>query len=537
MNRWWLSAVGIVFCVTSGFAKVVPSEGQRNEKFGAAWERVDLKTWLTRGDSVVTPELTNLAVQACLRSQQESFDVEASTLVMGMGKTFATQLSNTRATYEKGLSVLGALMHRLENIQAESATDYSSKCDLVVKEEFAARGEYLTPLYHGRFFPKTLPEFGKAGIQIAPLTWEGLREQICKLEGYYSTSQRPELWKFFAITRAMGNVLPSEESDGEFVAVLANFPDLRERIVKLSAYSSVAGKVNGPAIGYDVENVAPRLTGPGMGSKATSMLAFFTTGWRERIQKLVLERPYPEQAFELLRSDELVNAIKVMRPTYCGSERCSDLKSASELGMTSLWYALSPVLWAIRTESGSAYTYLKTSALAWLAVNAEANIRVNEKISGVKAAAIEPDAITDLVYGAPNSYREITLSIAAAQKAYAVIDPSGQKASPCLSELKTYTEAAAKVQDGSVGRVTGASREQLAHVQLEPVIADIGLEVDDSQDGAFKLHLATGGGRATPMTIQGSQFSWWTPSAHILHLPGAVSTAQWRNKMVDEFDR
>ena len=53
-----------------------------------------------------------------------------------------------------------------------------------------------------------LAMMSRKGIRLAPLTWDDLIGNVCHLEGYYGTSPRPELWKLFAATRLMGNVLP-----------------------------------------------------------------------------------------------------------------------------------------------------------------------------------------------------------------------------------------------------------------------------------------------------------------------------------------
>ena len=73
--------------------------------------------------------------------------------------------------------------------------------------------------------------------------------------------------------------------------------------------------------------------------------------------------------------------------------------------------------------------------------------------------------------------------------------------------------------------------------QVEPVIADIGMEVDDDEDGVFRLHLAMGYGHELPVTIGGAEYKVWTPSAMVLHRPAVTTTSKWQQGLVNEFDK
>jgi hypothetical protein len=77
-------------------------------------------------------------------------------------------------------------------------------------------------------------------------------------------------------------------------------------------------------------------------------------------------------------------------------------------------------------------------------------------------------------------------------------------------------------------------------LEFDPVIVDLGLEINDesgdSPEGAFRLHLATGRGHVLETKLFGSPYQIWTPSAFVIHGKRPITTAQWQEGKVNEFD-
>ena len=138
----------------------------------------------------------------------------------------------------------------------------------------------------------------------------------------------------------MSNVLPAERDNEAFTKAVLAAPEVAKLIGTLNQYSAVAGKYNGPSIGMTAEELrtAPsRMTGPALGSKATALMAFFTTGWRENLQKLVIDRPYPAQPFQLITAEETLRSVeKTFTDRGAGAQH-----SQTEVGMDLLWSLLS----------------------------------------------------------------------------------------------------------------------------------------------------------------------------------------------------
>jgi hypothetical protein len=333
----------------------------------------------------------------------------------------------------------------------------------------------------------------------------------------------------------MGNVLPLEKDDEKFVRTVVAAPEVVKIINQIDIYSSVAGKYNGPSIGMSKEEAkaAPaRLTGPALGSKATALMAFFTTGWREQLQKLTMERPYPAEPFELLSAEEVLRSVKATHD----DRTIGAQKSQTERGMDLLWTQIAPFY--ANADQGDAYgdvteDYRKAYALGWLALNAETNIRQNEKLPGVTATAA-PRPIMPFIFGNPSAYAEIAKELVLARRAYKAI--GSDKGSRCLERAELFTAAAAKLKDGEVGKVDKKALAFIDGVKIVPVLADIGMEVKDKEDGIFRLHLGLGYGHTLEATIGDETYQLWTPSAMVLHLDEIQTTADWQDGLVDEYD-
>lgn len=537
--------------------------GSKTETWGTQWPASDFKHWVTKRDALVTPEISHLAVQACLRQSQEQLDVYAYDVAkrllgeMWRGYRRAEARPETRA-YDIGLDTLTRLMMDIDAIAAGNARDYRSQCEALVNNRFAdgtARAE-LSPLFQGRMAPRLSPDLPPAiraqleklaarGIRVAPLRWEDLRDQICTLEGYYSTSRRPELWKLFSLTRVMANVLPDPGENALFEKAALRAAQVPPLVRQLNEYSSVAGKYNGGSIGMTREELrdAPvRLTGPALGSRATSLMAFFTTAWRERLQRHVIDQNYPVEPFRLISAD---NALEYANQLETETRATP---SQTELGMLSVWERVLPFFReGSRPEARGEYgtetaKFKKTASLAWLALNAETNIRQNEKIGGIEATSAPANGPTTAVYGTASAFERIAAELDAAVRAYRNIDPASHHTPSCVAQLRAYHVAAARAvgNEPRLAHVAKHEADVLLWTKFEPVIADIGMEVNDTEgtqpEGKFRLHLAIGYGHEVPATVKGESHTLWTPSAMVLHLNKIVSTAEWQSSGVAHYD-
>lgn len=558
MNRTTFS-FGLILISTLSFANV---NGNKSEVFGTQWKQRSYEHWIMDPDAVITPEFSNLATQSCLRQSQEQLDFLAykktHELVQEMRKSFTRDSAvGITKPYDTGLSALTDILASIDKINAENAGEYRQKCESTVTKVLSkpqVQSE-LTPLYYGRFNPeisKNLPPEIKAklekmsekGLQLAPLTWQTLIQQVCTLEGYYSTTTRPELWKFFSITRALGNILPAEKDDHLFIQSVSRSNKIVELITSLNHYSAVAGKMNGPTIGMSLEEkkaAGVRLTGAALGSKATSIMAFFTTGWREEIQRFVIEQDYPEKPFMLTQANTILSSMKNAAEEVKGKTT----PSQTELGMSLLWDSfLAPAVTYEREEYGRETQNIKaTFSMAWLALNAETNIRQNEKITGYGKTSVETGGdVTAPIYGTRTQYLKIVSEISAAKAAYRAIALGDESLPYCVNALLEMNQKGVDNlgEIPTFARFSAESLNFLREMEFKPVIADIGMEINDERgdrpEGIFRLHLATGFGHAVEANIQGRVSVLWIPSSMVLHLPSIETTDSWRNASVTKYD-
>jgi hypothetical protein len=559
-----------VFVSAVGWGDVA---GKKVEVFGGPAKKMEFEDWLRSPGALLTPETTNLAIQSCLRTSQESIDGKAydlsKRLVAEMTKAYPlVDPTDGIDTYSSGLAVLAEFLQGVDGLKAEAPDAYKDVCEKYFDKKLQekkriSRGveksvkDLLSPLYAGRMEPRisnklpdrykdALAKLARFGVKLSPLRWETLRESVCTLEGYYSTSRDPKLWKFFSTTRAMSNVLPDVDRSQDFVDVVGRSAKVVALIKQLNEYSSVAGKYNGASIGMtarEMRDQPVRLTGAGLGSNAASLMAFFTTAWREGIQKHVIDQDYPTKPFQLIGADKVVSLTIATNDDLANRK----VPSQTELGMVNVWNSVfyNYVQFVRRPDEmgelgEQTETFRKTAALAWLALNAETNIRQNEKIAGLERALARPAAApTTLVFGKARQYESLKGELTAALAAYKVVDPKSELVGECVTSLSTLTESAAKAlgEKSEVRELAAGSTDFLTLLKFEPVIADIGLEVDDPKDGPFRLHLATGNGRVFPATSAGKKYTVWTPSGLTLHLPKLTSTAQWQSGLVNQYDK
>lgn len=565
-------------CATAGSFGAVT--GKVSEKLGTEWKVSGFQRWVALENALLTPEATNLALQYCLRTTQEALDAPAydevaAPLVAEMKTAFEKGGNSTEA----GLQSLAGLLEKISAIELPKdqswAQNYEKACAETVKPYLESNARSLYTIYEGRMAPKIskdlpaetarkLAELAKRGVRVAPLRFDGLQEQICKLEGYYSTSLNPKLWKLFSITRAMSNVLPSQEREAEFVKALADHKDLTDLVGTLNRYSAVAGKPNGPSIGMTAEELRMtkaatpvRMTGVALGTSATALMAFYTTAWREKLQDLVLQAQYPEKPFELISARQILRATELTQREIGALKEGEREAAQTEVGMSLVWnnifdFHVVHVKPADRVYGALTASYKDTAALAWLALNAETNIRQNEKIGGIERTSVPSDSKTTLnLYADEASYQLLLNQIEAAKSAYSNLEASEKHlASSCLPEITAFAEAAVKAskdKDKTVVKLDPKSTALFGKVkhkhafEFKPVIADIGSELKGDEPGVdgqkdFNLHLATGAWRTVPVTVDGKEYLAGTPSAFVLHLPKTTSTAEWQ-KMVWEKDK
>ena len=250
--------VGSFLISAALFAKVT---GKPVEKLGVQWQASSFKHWVERADALITPEVANLAAQYCLRTTQESldgvaYDKLAKRMVSELSKRFSPKTA--KQDLEKALSAVSQILVAIEKLEVpdQNPASYLGACNVLLERELRDRAGTLLPIFEGRMHPVVSGDIGepwktkletlrKRGVVPAPLTWKGLQEQVCKLEGYYSLSQDARLWKLFSMTRLMSNVLTSSENNPEFERTLAGGTRTLQLLVrKLDRYSSVAGRSN-----------------------------------------------------------------------------------------------------------------------------------------------------------------------------------------------------------------------------------------------------------------------------------------------------
>lgn len=522
----------------SAIAKVAPAAAQRNQALGTAQPSTYFGEWIYKKDSLITPELTNLATQDCLRTSQEYFDTfaydKAKAVVDAMEAHYQRHSATT--SQDKALGSLTRLLVELRDLPTPKAkganAKYQKDCETLVSDFFKAEHTTFDVLYDGRINPKPVKALEQRGLLMSGLTDSGLVTQICKLEGYYSTSEEPKLWKLFSLTRALSNMLTQEADDAAFVAALEANANLIAPIRALDKYSAVAGRPNGPTLSMTAAErtaVGARTTGTAIGSKATSAMSFFTTGWRANLQELLLTRPYNATVpFLLLRVDEILASVEQTALEVAGKSA-----SQSEHGMAAVFGSLGEKGDVLGSATQS---YRRNAALAWLALNAETNVRQNELLGDV-AAPIRP-APTTKVLGS-KQYGEILKSISAAKAAYLTLVPAQELTNGCVSKIETMVQKASKIPVGKIEDLTAQEIEDaLTGAIFPPVVVNIGGEINDAQDGKFNLHLGMGNGRTYKAVVSGSKTPWtvWTPTAFSLHLPGVMTTAEWSG-VVDQYEK
>ncbi len=220
----------LVFAIAR--AGVAAVEGKVEEKLGVNWEMSSFKTWVEKDNALITPEVANLTTQYCLRTTQAKLDeIAYDKLAVPLVDALKTAVAKSTTLSGKGLKSLAELLHRIQTLpirQGAGPKEYIAACNKLVQAELVTRTNDLKAIYQGRLTPRMaenappelkakLQELEKRGIKVAPLTFPGLQKQICLLEGYYSLSHDPRLWKLFSTTRAMANVLPAAaRGEGSF---------------------------------------------------------------------------------------------------------------------------------------------------------------------------------------------------------------------------------------------------------------------------------------------------------------------------------
>jgi len=546
----WPLVVGVA-ALFAGITASAAVTGARTEVFGTQTPAVDFTSWLGHSEALLTPESIQLATQACLRKTQQSTDEKAYPLAhqitLSLGNHFGDTSNQARSSFATALSKLATLLKMVDDLgtnrEASTPDGYRKVCRNQLQSFFTRERSGLAILYQGRMQPKPDPKLARRGLEVMPLTWEGLTSQTCDLEGYYTDPRHPELWRFFSLTRLMQNILPSESQDEAFQREFANTPELVESLTRLNRYAGVAGKINGPAIGMTSgvgSGIGLRLTGPAAGSRATSLLATYTTAWREQLQWLTLNQNYPENPFALISSGQILQSLSALDPTIKTNQ--IQRLSSTEIGMW-LWREM---LAASSDSAGTprptpsdygpqSQSYRATAALAWLALNAESNLRANEKLPGVRYGSEQES--TNLVFGNPTAYELIREELDTARTQFALVDFEVQSSQSCLRDLTVLTEQAKKIPVREVGTVASELTAGLSSLAINPVYADIGLEVEDGDAGTFRLALATGYGHITLIPLNGKTYELWSPSAMVAHRPTLVNSRDWKRNQVTKYDR
>jgi hypothetical protein len=242
-----------------------------------------------------------------------------------------------------------------------------------------------------------------------------------------------------------------------------------------------------------------------------------------------MQQNYPDEPFRLISAEQVLGALNYPR----GAQPS---RSQTELGMDVVAESLAS---SQAPDDGIPGLYRRTAALAWLALNAETNIRQNEKIAGLERVSAPEGPTTSLVLGPAPAYSRIEAEIEAALEADRAVGAAAADLPPCVGALKRMSRSAAEALEGrleEVVRLAASDTEALGEIHFSPVIAEIGMELKDGQDGTFRLHLATGRGRSVPARIGGRDYTLWTPSAMVLHLADTFATRDWQWGGVDKYD-
>lgn len=556
-----MKKLAVSFWILLSSVSLANVSGKKLETLGTGWTQMPYAAWVTSPDALVTPEVVRLATQSCLRDAQEALDVPAysvlSALLAEMRERFRPETaSEPTLRVDLALARLTDLVSRLDTIQARGPDEYRTRCEAAVTATWnddRARRE-LAPLYLGRMAPALAPELpaaiaeklaalAKKGFRPAPLTWEGLRHEICALEGYYGTSDKPEHWKLFSTTRALAEVLPDPGDERSLVAAVRRAPAVVQALEKLDRYGAVAGRPNGASLGSPKAPPSVRLTGTALGTTAPALLASFTTSWRESLQRRVIEQNYPEQPFALLSSDVVLAGIE---GTFLDVAEARAI-SQSEWGIAGLWDSLFPWYGPLHSPGELlrygelTAPYVRATSIAWLAANAEANLRQNEKLTGIEKTSGALGDVTTLVTGAAFQFTRIETEIEAALESYRAVDADLAHVPPCVSGLKTLAARASDALESQrIARLPEATLRPLLASRIAPVVADIGMEVrdeaGDAPEGLFRLQLASGRGRALPVTLGGHRYVLWTPSAMVLHADRALTTTAWQTELLEKID-
>ena len=200
--------------------------GERVEIFGSQWRLSSFSHWASRSDALITPEVSSLAIQSCLRDGQRSIDIAAYSvtkrLLGEMRRSFVREKAQSATlAYDVGLDRLTQILLKLDSLPATSAADYSRKCEEAMTQDLRDRGTRteLAPLFRGRMEPKIsaalppklfakLGQMSRKGIRLAASHLGQSRQQCLSIGG---------LLRYFAETRTL-EVLLADASNGECLA-------------------------------------------------------------------------------------------------------------------------------------------------------------------------------------------------------------------------------------------------------------------------------------------------------------------------------
>ena len=128
-----------------------------------------------------------------------------------------------------------------------------------------------------------------------------------------------------------------------------------------------------------------------------------------------------------------------------------------------------------------------------------------------RSIAATPE-ITRVSYGTRAGFARLVSEMDSALGTYRNVDVAGAHTPACVGLLRDLNAAAAHAlgDEPALARLSERDVQGLALVKVEPVIADIGLEVDDTigsePAGVFGLHLATSSGREVPIEVEGKSY-------------------------------
>ena len=145
-------------------------------------------------------------------------------------------------------------------------------------------------------------------------------------------------------------------------------------IRQLNEYGSIAGKFNGAAVRDECRgkvSAGRSAHGAGAGQPRHGADGAFYRPRRRNVRQYVINQDYPQKPFALIPGPR---SSLAGRQCQSGGQFHADA-SPSEMGMLFAWQTLLP--WygqaGARLYGETSQLYAQTSALAWLAMNAEAN--------------------------------------------------------------------------------------------------------------------------------------------------------------------